>query len=177
MAKGTIQGRLNREPNPMPGEKPGFTPQYINDDGYAVDVTPETPYPVGNYVIKNGVWVPWDGSTQLTGRNVLLQSATGVNVSAGSFLVAIGPAPAENISGIYVLVRADASHKYRVRVDHHRETASTFSKFSGDVDALPSAERLYAISDIIKPVGYRFGILVYNESEEDHIYDVEVRSE
>ena len=114
---------------------------------------------------------------QLTGRNVLLQSATGVNVSAGSTVVAIGSTIAENISGLYVLARADASHKYRVRVDHHRETASTFSKFSGDVDALPSAERLYGVSDIIKPVGYRFGILVYNESEEDHIYDVEVRSE
>ena len=114
---------------------------------------------------------------QLTGRNVLLQSATGVNVSAGSTLVAIGSTIAENISGLYVLARADASHKYRVRVDHHRETGSTFSKFSGDFDALPSAERLYGVSGIVKPVGYRFGILVYNESEEDHIYDVEVRSE
>lgn len=114
---------------------------------------------------------------QLTGRNVLLQSATGVNVSAGNVLVAIGTTIAENISGIYVLIRADASHKYRVRVDRHRETASTFPMFSGNVDALPSAERAYGVSEIVKPVGYGFGIVIYNEDTSDHIYDVEVRSE
>lgn len=115
--------------------------------------------------------------TELSGRNVLLRSATGVHVSAGSSLVAIQPTDAENISGLYVLARSDSYHKYRVRVDHHRETGSALPKFSGDVDALPLAERAYGVSKIIKPVGYRFAILIYNEDTSDHIYDVEVRSE
>lgn len=41
-----VKGRMNRESNPIPGEVPGFTPQYKNSDGTFTDVTPETPYPV-----------------------------------------------------------------------------------------------------------------------------------
>lgn len=134
------------------------------------------------YNVATGQFEPLTGEngathTQLTGRNVLLRSVTGVNVSAGSSFIAIQPTDAENISGLYVLVRSDSYHKYRVRVDHHRETGSTLPKFSGDTDALPLAERTFGVSEIIKPVGYRFGIIIYNEDTRDHIYDVEVRSE
>ena len=41
-------GRMNREANPNPGEKAGFTPQYKDNDGNFVDVTPLTPYPVAD---------------------------------------------------------------------------------------------------------------------------------
>lgn len=91
MAKGTVQGRLNREANPIPGEKPGFTPQYIDEDGFAVDVTPKTPFPSGNYVqTAGGIWVPQKGSddgaanVQLTGSNVEHQLLDQVQISAGS---------------------------------------------------------------------------------------------
>lgn len=40
-----VPGRMNREPNPAPGERPGYTPQYFDNNGYAVNVTPDTPYP------------------------------------------------------------------------------------------------------------------------------------
>lgn len=77
MAKASVQGRLNRETNPIPGEIPGFNPQFIDDDGYATDVTPSTPFPSGNYVqTEGGVWVPQKGTdngeafVQLTGRKI-----------------------------------------------------------------------------------------------------------
>lgn len=82
-------GRLNRESNPVPGEKPGFTPQYKNANGSFTDITPSTPLPSGNYVMKNGVWVPWDGSTQLTGRTVKLERSTfdqTLNLAPSSFV-------------------------------------------------------------------------------------------
>ena len=135
------------------------------------------------YNVATGQFEPLTGEngathTQLTGRNVLLSFVTGVNVSAGASFVAIGPTPAENISGIYVLVRADANHKYRVSLDYHREkTSEGFSSYTGGVDIVESAERQYGVSEIVKPIGAGYAILIRNESEEDHIYDVEVRSE
>lgn len=77
MTKADVQGRLNRETNPIPGERPGFNPQFIDSDGYATDVTPNTPFPSGSYVQTDaGVWVPQKGNNdgaahvQLTGSNV-----------------------------------------------------------------------------------------------------------
>ena len=74
MTKADVQGRLNRETNPIPGERPGFNPQFIDSDGYATDVTPNTPFPSGSYVQTDaGVWVPQKGNNdgaahvQLTG--------------------------------------------------------------------------------------------------------------
>lgn len=37
--------RLKREDNPIPGEKPGYLPQYIDEEGTPITVTPSTPYP------------------------------------------------------------------------------------------------------------------------------------
>lgn len=176
-------GRLKRESNPLPGYEAGFLPQHERADGEFQTTGENHPLPTGNYVQNDsGVWVPVSKQNpmpvQLTGRNVLLSFLTGVNVSAGASFVAIGLTPAENISGIYVLVRADASHKYRISLDYHREkTSEYFSSYTGGVDILESAERIYGVSKIIKPIGYKFAILIRNESEEDHIYDVEVRSE
>ncbi len=70
--------RLNREDNPIPGEKPGYLPQYIDEQGTPITVTPSTPYPTRDkelelvkaelQAIKNQL----DGtlSTQLTGNNL-----------------------------------------------------------------------------------------------------------
>lgn len=79
MTKADVQGRLNRETNPIPGERPGFNPQFIDSDGYATDVTPNTPFPSGSYVQTDaGAWVPQKGNNdgaahvQLTGSNVVV---------------------------------------------------------------------------------------------------------
>src|SRR5690554_4778303 len=161
----------------MAGKEYTTAPILVNADGHPIpqylDITDTTDSPQGTFKPMTQLQAehPDVQNVQLTGRNVLLQSATGVNVSAGSFLVAIGPAPAENISGIYVLIRADASHKYRVSLDYHREkTSENFSSYTGGVDVLESAERIYAVSEIIRPIGYEFAILIRNESGEDHIY-------
>lgn len=47
-----VQGRMKRESNPVPGEKPGFTPQFFDENGEPVDVTPDTPYPTGDKEVK-----------------------------------------------------------------------------------------------------------------------------
>ena len=89
MAKASVQGRLNRETNPIPGEIPGFNPQFIDDDGYATDVTPSTPFPSGNYVqTEGGVWVPQKGTdngeafVQLTGRKVIKEQVFSRSIRA-----------------------------------------------------------------------------------------------
>lgn len=61
-----VSGRLNRESNPVPGEKPGFLPQHESETSGEFVVTGErNPYPVK---IKNTdeQAIP----VQLTGRNI-----------------------------------------------------------------------------------------------------------
>lgn len=76
-----VQGRMNRELNPIPNRIPGYTPQYKEDDGTFTDVTPNTPYPTKDKdvkeeleavkaeleAIKNGTL-----KTEVTGSNVEL---------------------------------------------------------------------------------------------------------
>lgn len=168
----------------MAGKEYTTAPILVNADGHPIpqylDITDTTDSPQGTFKPLTQLQAehPDVQNVQLTGRNVLLSFVTGVNVSSGGLFVAIGPTLAENISGIYVSVRADARHKYRISLDYHREkTSEFFSSYTGGVNVLESDERQYGVSEIIKPIGYGFAILIRNESEEDHIYDLEVRSE
>src|SRR5690606_7238119 len=144
----------------MAGKEYTTAPILVNADGHPIpqylDITDTTDSPQGTFKPLTQLQAehPDVQNVQLTGRNVLLSFVTGVNVSAGGLIVAIGPTPAENISGIYVLVRADASHRYRIGLDYHREkTSEGFSSYTGGVNIIESAERIYAVSEIIRPIG------------------------
>lgn len=77
MAKNNVQGRLNREQNPPPGEMPGYNPQYYDKDGYAVDVTEDTPFPSALYN-KNeaGIWLPVSPSNPIYTKDNESKNAT-----------------------------------------------------------------------------------------------------
>ena len=135
MAKGTVQGRLNRETNPIPGERPGFNPQFIDSDGYATDVTPNTPFPSGSYVQTDaGVWVPQKGNNdgaahvQLTGSKVKLRrvfESIDETVAAGEDIaVTIQPTEGYMITGVVNLylqaeeipTATEGTHRFEIRI-------------------------------------------------------------
>lgn len=57
-------GRLNRETNPVPGEKSGYTPQHALSDGSFVNTGETNPLPTREYsiIIKE----VWQGSSSVT---------------------------------------------------------------------------------------------------------------
>jgi len=48
-------GRLLRETNPVPGEKPGFIPQHGDGNGGYVETSPSNPLPTNDAVLQSKI--------------------------------------------------------------------------------------------------------------------------
>lgn len=100
-----VKGRMNREPNPVPGEEPAYTAQYFKNNGYAQNVTPDTPFPTTGQIVdsqgnpigtqSNPLNTKIDDSTpvktQLTGSNVQeIKISSNITVSKGTITYVSG---------------------------------------------------------------------------------------
>ena len=48
-------GRLLRESNPVPGEKPGFVPQHGDGQGNYVETNPNNPLPTSDAILQSKI--------------------------------------------------------------------------------------------------------------------------
>lgn len=165
-----MKGRLNRESNPVPGEKPGFLPQHESETSGEFVVTGErNPYPVK---VKNtdGQAIP----VKLTGSFVEVGRVLGVTVAPGSrntvFIFPTTKTELDFKEIVIVIRRQNVEHTYKVDVYWYVPEYTINSVIYGEIGIINTNDSWGYAKTPVKATSFR--IFITNNGQTDCSYDV-----